>query len=585
MISKISKILEKQDLIKLQFIFLLNFFTFFFEFLSLALIPLFVSFVFEIDTVLNKFENYGVFYFSEIENETLVQYLGLLIIIVFITKNVFYYFFVYIQGKFIADVKIKLSKKLLNYYVSCPFSYHLENNPAKLTRNTNNSIDGFSVYILRLVELLKESLAILVIFILLFLVNPLTTLSIFFIFSIFGIFYHKIIRPLYKERAKINETFKVNLIQIVNETFGAIKDIKLLNKEDEIVEYYNQFRYKYEKNIFHFFILQKIPKLLLETLAIVIITLATLIFFKADYDLLSLLTILSLIVVALVRFIPAFNSIISSIFFIKIYQPSVDIIVDEFKKIEELDNEKKITKNNDNKEIIDFDESLISLKDINFSYDNKNNLTLKDVNFNIQKGNIIGVTGETGAGKSTLFHIMLGLLKPNSGTIYFKNKDINSNIKNWRTQIGYIAQNIYLLDDTIEKNISFNFLNEKIDIKKLDFAIKMSCLEKKIAELPNGLKTKVGNDGLRLSGGEKQRVALARAIYRDPDIFFMDESTSALDSETEEIIMKNLKQNFTNKTIILIAHRNSTINACDRIINIKDGIIYESKLDETKKNN
>lgn len=580
MISKISKILEKKDLIKLQFIFLLNFFTFFFEFLSLALIPLFVSFIFEVETVLNKFENYGISYFSEMDNDVLVQYLGILIIFVFIIKNIFFYFFVYIQGRFVADVKVKLSKKLLNYYVTCPFSYHLENNPAKLTRNTTNSIDGFSVYILRLVELLKEFLAILVIFILLFFVNSATTLSIFFIFLIFAIFYHKIIRPLYKNKAKTNESYKVNLIQSVNETFGAIKDIKLLNKEDEIVNYYHQFRYKYEQNLFHFFILQKIPKLLLETLAIVIITLSALIFFNADYDLLTLLTILSLVVVALVRFIPAFNSIISSIFFIKIYQPSVDILLNEFNKIEELE---KIITGNQNKNFeknLGTGKNLISLKNVAFSYDGNKNFTLENVNFNIQKGDIIGVTGETGAGKSTLFHIMLGLLKPNLGSVYFNNKDINSNIENWRNQIGYIAQNIYLLDDTIEKNISFDFLNQKIDNEKMDFAIKMSCLDKKIFELPDGLKTRVGNDGLRLSGGEKQRIALARAIYRDPDIFFMDESTSALDSETEQKIIENLKQNFSNKTIILIAHRKSTINTCDRIINVKDGIISEGKLDE-----
>jgi ATP-binding cassette, subfamily B, bacterial PglK len=584
MISKISKILEKRDLIKLQLILLLNFFTFFFEFLSLALIPLFVSFVFEVETVLNKFENYGISYFSKMDNDILVQYLGILIIFVFITKNVFYYFFVYIQGRFIADVKIKISKKLFSYYVTSPFSYHLENNPAKLTRNTTNSINGFSVYILRLIELLKEFLVILVIFLLLLLVNPLTTLSIFFTFSFFGIIYHKFIRPLYKNKAKINETYKVNLIQSVNETFGAIKDIKLLNKEDEMINYYHQFRYKLEQNLFHFFILERIPRLMLETLAIIIITLSALIFFNANYDLLTLLTVLSLIVVSLVRFLPAFNSIISSIFFIKIYQPSVDILLNEFEKIEELKKEKekeKIKYQNKNFEKnLDTEKNLISLKNITFTYEGKKDFTLKNINFNIQRGNIIGVTGETGAGKSTLFHVMLGLLKPNSGTVYFNNKDINSNIENWRDQIGYIAQNIYLLDDTIEKNISFDFLNQKIDNKKIDFAIKISCLEKKISELPDGLKTRVGNDGLRLSGGEKQRVALARAIYRDPDIFFMDESTSALDSETEQKIIENLKQNFSNKTIILIAHRKSTINACDRIINIKDGIISDSKLDD-----
>ncbi len=573
---KISRILEKKDFVKLQLIFLLNFLTFFFEFISLASIPLFVSFIFELETVLNKFENFGIYFFSNTKNEILVQYLGLAIILIFLVKNIFFYYYVHIQGKFVANIKVKLSKKLLNFYVSSPFSYHLNNNPAQLTRNTTNSIDGLSAYILRLVELLKESLAVLVIFILLmFFVDPIITISIFLLFLIFGFFYLRFIRPTYKKKAKTNENYKVSFIQTVNETFGAIKDIKLLNKEDEIVKFYHQFRSKYEKNLFQFFILQKIPKLLLETLSIFIITITALLFFNSGMDLLNFLTILSLVVVALVRFIPAFNSIISSIFFIKIYQPVLDIIISELNKIERHEHDISKTNNTKSFKKIDYKTNLISLRNISFYYEKEKDFTLNDINLDIKEGTILGVTGETGSGKSTLFHIILGLLKPKSGNVFFKGIDINLDIKNWRDQIGYIAQNIYLLDDTIEKNISFNFLNDEINKKKLDFSIKMACLEKKINELPLGLKTKVGNDGLRLSGGEKQRIALARAIYRDPDIFFMDESTSALDSETEEKIISNLKNNFSSKTIILIAHRKTTIEACDKIINLVNGSISE----------
>ena len=164
-------------------------------------------------------------------------------------------------------------------------------------------------------------------------------------------------------------------------------------------------------------------------------------------------------------------------------------------------------------------------------------------------------------------------MQPNSGNLFFKNKNIYANIENWRNQVGYVAQNIYLIDDTIEKNITFDFLEEKIDKQKMDFAINMSCLDQKINELPDGLNTKVGNDGIKLSGGERQRIALARTIYRNPDIFFMDEFTSALDSITEQKIIKNIRENFSQKTIILIAHRKTTIDACDKIINIKNGKI------------
>tara|TARA_B100001778_G_C18195673_1_gene453272 strand:- start:102 stop:611 length:510 start_codon:yes stop_codon:yes gene_type:complete len=166
---------------------------------------------------------------------------------------------------------------------------------------------------------------------------------------------------------------------------------------------------------------------------------------------------------------------------------------------------------------------------------------------------------------------MLGLLTPQKGNIFYKGSNIFSDLNNWRNKIGYISQNIYLLDASIKKNIAFNFLDEPIDEQKLNNAINIANLEQKIADLPNGVNTVVGNDGVKLSGGERQRIALARAIYREPSIFFMDESTSALDTKTEEIIINNIKYKFKDKTMIIIAHRKSTIEMCDKVLNLKDG--------------
>jgi len=395
------------------------------------------------------------------------------------------------------------------------------------------------------------------------------------VFSVLGYVYLKKIRPSIKKKAELNENLKVDLIQMVNESFGAIKDIKILNKEKDILEYYDKSRNKLEKNLFYFTVFDKTPKLLLESVAIFLITISTVIVLHFNKDFLALLPVLSLIVIAIVRFIPAFNGIITSLFYLRILQPSAEIILKEIDKIENFKRkssqiQKYTLDENLNTNI---NKNLISLKDISFSYGDNQKDILKNINLSIEKGTIVGITGETGAGKSTLFHIMLGLLTPKSGNIFYKDKNIHKNMETWRNQIGYIAQNIYLLDNTIEKNISFNFLDEKIDEERMDFSIKMSCLDEKISELPNGLKTKVGNDGVRLSGGEKQRIALARSIYRNPNIFFMDESTSALDLDTEQRIIKNMKENFSKKTIILIAHRKTTIDECDKIINLKNGHI------------
>jgi ABC-type bacteriocin/lantibiotic exporter with double-glycine peptidase domain len=214
------------------------------------------------------------------------------------------------------------------------------------------------------------------------------------------------------------------------------------------------------------------------------------------------------------------------------------------------------------------------INNICFSYLDSKIASIQNLSLNINEGDIVGITGPTGSGKSTLFHLMLGLLIPNSGNIFYKKKSIYNDLSSWRRELAYVSQNIYLLDSTIKRNITFNFFNEKIDEKKLDKAIKIAELQETIMSLPYGLESKVGSDGLRLSGGEKQRIAIARAIYMDPNIIFMDESTSALDFDTESKIMKNLKEYFNKKTIVLIAHRKTTIDKCDKVWSLKNGQLF-----------
>ena len=481
MISKISQILKAKDFLKLKFILFLNFLNFFLEFISLGSIPIFVGILINADASLEKLEEYGIYHFSDFNDENLIKYLGLVVISIFVIKNIFYFMLIYIQGKFVKNIKLKLSKKLFNHYLTSPFSFHMQNNPAKLTRNSVDSLESFSNFILQGINLFKESLAVLVIFSLLIFIKPIITIAITFLFSILAYGYLKKVRPSIKKKAERNEDLKVTLIQMVNESFGAIKDIKILNKEKEILDYFNKNRDKLEKNLFYFNVFDKTPKLLLESVAILVITLSTVIILNFNNDILGFLSILSLIVIAVVRFIPAFNSIITSLFYLRILEPSADIIFDEIKKIDNLQNfssQAKVVKKKFNN-FAASDKNLIILKDISFSYEGNKQNILKNINLNVEKGSIVGITGETGAGKSTLFHVMLGLLQPKSGGVYYKNKNIYEDLENWRNQIGYIAQNIYLLDNTIEKNISFDFLDEKIDRDRMDFSINMSCLNKK----------------------------------------------------------------------------------------------------------
>ncbi len=570
MISKIKNILSNQDKFKLNFILFLNFLTFFTEFISIASIPIFVVLIIDSSFVLEKLESYSFIYFSNLNHIEIVKIFGIIIIGIFLIKNILLFVLIDLTSRFVKKIKLDISSKLLKKYLFAPFDYHLKNNPALLTRNTTESVEGLSVYLAQTINMLRECLALLVLFTLLVIVNPVVTVSVTTLFFLLSVLYVKIFRPIIKNKSERNEDLKVNLIQMINETFGAIKDIKILNKEKDVLKFYNHNRQELERNIFHFTYLERSPRLILEVLSILLITISTIILLNLSSNTTTLLSLLSLIVISVVRFIPAFNSIITSITYIRLYTPSVNILLKELNQnIELLEaNQTKI-----NSLIVNKKKDFIYLNNVSFSYPDEKKDILKKINFEIKEGIKLGITGETGAGKSTLFHLMLGLLKPDTGDIYFNNKSIYHDLNNWRNKIGYIAQNIYLLDATIEKNISFDFLNEKVDKKRLEFSIEMACLKNKILELPNGINTQVGNDGIKLSGGEKQRVALARAIYRNPSILFMDESTSALDNQTEQKIIDNIKTYLKEKTMIMIAHRHTTIKDCDQIINLKNGVL------------
>ena len=269
------------------------------------------------------------------------------------------------------------------------------------------------------------------------------------------------------------------------------------------------------------------------------------------------------------RFIPAFNSLSSSFTYLKIGEASINTIFDDLKRLNyKSDNEKSkklnvILKSSKQK--------FLSIENLSYKYPGKKDFTLKDININLDKGNTVVITGSTGSGKTTLMNLMLGLLKPSEGNIFYYGENIYSLSRIWSNHISYVSQSCYLMDTSIKNNITFNFAQEKIDSEKLEKAINLSNLNKFVDSLPQRANTQVGNDGIKISGGERQRIAIARAIYKNSDTIFMDEFSSALDAETEELIFKNLSKEFKQKTLITISHRENIIKNSDVILNMFKG--------------
>jgi ATP-binding cassette, subfamily B, bacterial PglK len=580
MIRNIYKSLDSDK--KKGFIFLIfcNVILFFFEFLSLASIPVFVTTVIDSQFALEKLkiiQNFITFINVEEINEQYIKiYAGIFIVSLFFLKNIFFTFFIVWQAMYFKHYKISLSEQIYKQFLFMPYDLYVTKNPSKWTRVITGDIQGTFHYINSFLILLRESLALLAIFILLFYINPNLNISIASFLILVVISYLKIVKPILKSASQKNQYLRKKNIQLLNETSGSLKEIKLSLQDNFLINFFKEQINGIEKNLAKMFIIEKLPKIILELISFSLIVIVSLIYFQSSSSIQNALPTLSLILVSVVRFIPAFNGVATSINALKIYKVSVQAIYEDL-LLEKFINENDKLPPNEKNIFKDKPKNIIEINDVSFSYKDSNFTQIKKLNLSIKEGEVVAITGKTGSGKSTIFLMLLGLLKPSTGSILYNNQNIFSHIRSWRKLIGYVSQKIYLLDRSIKENIQFNFENNHADEKKMHQALNIADLEKVIKDMKYGINTVVGNDGIMLSGGEKQRIAIARTVYKDPKILFMDEFTSALDEDTEIKIIKNLKRIFTGKTIVIITHRKSTLEICDKIYELKNGELNNIK--------
>lgn len=570
MLKKLKHILYKKDYNQFKFVLLLNSLMFFLEFVTIASVPLFVTSILNPEIVIIKLQGVLNFEIIEFLKQNLVIFSSTLVVVSFLIKNIILVLILVYQGNFFRKFKLNLSKKLFNFYTDASFLHHLNRNPSNLSRNVTDEINGVYNYLLQLTQLVRESVAILVIFLLILIVNPLTAISICFFLSLISVANIKKVKPYLKSKAANNQTVRKNMIQTIYETFGSIKDIKIFGKEKNVKNFFESNANEYERNVYHFAIFSRLPRILLEVFTIIGIIILSFFYLTILKNSGNLFPVLSLLAISAMRFIPAFNSVVQAVYFLKIYNQSIRLITEELKFIDaqiSIESKNKIEVCIDKSE----NKSLFFVENLSYKYPGRENFQLKNINIEIKKGKKIAITGKTGSGKSTLFYLMLGLIKPSTGNIFINGENMHLNLQKWRQKIGYISQNIHLLDGSIKKNIAFEFLDQPVNEKLMKEAISISCLNQKVAKLKEGYNTEVGSDGLMFSGGERQRIAIARAVYKKPEIFFLDEFTSALDTKTEDEIIKNFDKKLSHCTLIMIAHRKETINKCDEVWELNNG--------------
>ena len=556
------------------FIFALMFFAMIFETLSIAMmIPLLSIFLRgELESSIFSY----LFIFGKFEGKNLI-YFGLSItLFAFIAKNFFLTFNLWHQNKFLQNANFEFTNRLFKYYLKKDYIFFVQKNSAHLYRNLTAIISSYVAYISKYLILLSEIIIFTGIIVILLYVDLLgTSIILFFTVSIVLLIYtftKKKITSLGEERNIVGGELNKHLLQ----GMASAKDIKILDREEDLI-------YQVENNLFKITrvniiieFIRGVPKFAFELLLVLSFTSFVVLMLYLKREMVDIILYLAIFAVASFRIVPSASKILSSAQQIKYLEPSIKILLQEF----DFKDSSYLQNNYQKKDVslpLKFKKE-INLVNLSFSYPTRKEFSLSEISMNIKKGDFVGIIGKTGSGKSTLVNLLIGLLKPLKGKVEVDELNINKNLVEWHKKIGYVPQSVYLTDDTIRKNIAFGLLEDNIDENLIKQAVEKACLNDFLDSLPNGLETTVGEKGIKLSGGQQQRIGIARALYRDPEILILDEATSSLDQKTERKIMESVQFLKRKKTLIIITHRTSTTENCDKIYSIDNGKIIKQGL-------
>lgn len=487
-------------------------------------------------------------------------YASIILPLVFIAKNSIIMLNVAIQQRFAFLKMWNMQEKLFKLYLYAPYSFHLRRNSSHLMRNLQ-MIDSITLGVVTpAIIIVSELMVLAVLSVFVFWFNPKFFLFIAIAMGGFTLIFYMLIKRRMHTLGLRKMENKEQAILHINQGLGSIKEAIISGKEDYFL---HEFSTK-QKNValisFEEHVYIRASNIYIETVMIVtvsaMIILALIIGLQAEL----ILTSLSIFAIVAVRMIPSANRISTQVSMLRNGAPALHEILADIKYGTEV---MRSAASCDAPEI-QFN-SEISLNSVTFCYEKAEVNVLNNISLKIKKNSMVGFAGTSGSGKTTLIDLILGLLEPGSGSITVDGVDIRKNINGWQRKLGYIPQNIYICDDSIKKNIAFGVEEDKIDIARLAEVIKMAQLDNFIEQLPQGADTVVGEHGARISGGERQRIGIARALYHQPEILIMDEATASLDNLTERAFMDAVNAISGKITIIIIAHRLTTLQGCDMI--------------------
>jgi ABC-type multidrug transport system fused ATPase/permease subunit len=490
----------------------------------------------------------------------------ILLVAAFLIKSLFLIVSMWFQFGYSSSVTKRIGRTLFENYLRQPYTFHLQRNSANLIRNSQFSASVMSGTVDPILSIASDLLVMTSMILLMLFFEPEGTIITAVVFGITSLIFRKVTASRIRSWGESQIFHKGMTIQHLQQGFGAVKDVKILGREEYFVNQYSEHLEGAANVMKRFSFAQVIPRFGLEVLTIFgIATLVSTMLLSGD-ETTSIWPVLGLFGAAAFRLLPAVNRLILSFQTIGLNRPLVSGVYDDLilpdEGIMSIVSSRHF-------------ESTLLVEDISFSYASTSTQALSAVSICISRGEAVGLVGPSGSGKSTLVDILLGLLEPTSGRVLVDGNDIHGNLRGWQDQIGYVPQSIFLTDDTLRRNVAFGLPKGEIDEVAVEAAIRSAQLEDFVASLPDGLDTIVGERGVRLSGGQRQRIGIARALYNNPDVLVLDEATSSLDTETEHGVMQAVQAMQGEKTVIIVAHRLSTVEYCDRLYRLENARIVD----------
>lgn len=570
MLKKINYVLDKKQKIHLILLLIIIFIGAFVELLGVSAILPVVNVATSPETIDQTWYLSWLKQTLKLEDAgQMLIVLSIILIIIYILKNVYVTIMYNMQYGFIFGNQKKLAVKLMDCYMHQNYLFHVSKNVAELQRNVTSDVNGFFTVVLNFLQFLAEISVCVVLVLYLLMQDFVTTMAVAVLLFIFVGLFAGIFKKILGEKGRKNREVNVQVTKWILQSFSGIKEIKVINEEDFFIDNYNKYYSQFATLQRQQSMLTFLPRPVMETVCICGLLLAVILKLTIDSsDIASFIPTLSVFAIAAFRMLPSFNRITGYLGGIMFSIPSIDAIYNDLKEVEQLLKQKEII------EKIDENMSLtksIQMEHVSFKYPESDKWILKNANIEIRKNSSVAFIGASGAGKTTAADLILGLLEPEEGHILVDGVDICTNMAAWHQKIGYIPQTIYLMDDTIKANIAFGVDEANIDETRIQKALKEAQLDEFITQLPEGIHTEIGDRGVKLSGGQRQRIGIARALYRNPEVLILDEATSALDNDTEKEVMEAIDSLHGTRTLIVIAHRLTTIQNCDEIYEVGNG--------------